>query len=171
MRPSPLTTTATALLLLALAPALPAASLDDLGWLAGHWRSEERGAVTGSNGTGGTVTGGTVTEELWTTPAGGLMLGLNRQIRPGRRAAFEFLRIEESAEGIRYVASPGGGPATAFPLARTAERRVVFENPEHDWPQVIEYRLDEAGVLHLRAAGLEAGSQELTWTMVRTDEH
>lgn len=135
------------------APAPTDATLADLAWLAGHWQAEHGGAIT---------------EELWTRPAGGLMLGLNRQYRAGEGAAFEYLRIEEGAEGIRYLASPGGGPPTAFPLARTAERHVVFENPDHDWPQVIEYRLDDEGVLHVRAAGLEAGSQELAWTMEET---
>ena len=145
----------TAVLVLAAAatPAPTVATLDDLGWLAGHWQAEREG---------------TITEELWTAPAGGLMLGLNRQYRAGGRAAFEYLRIESGAEGIRYVASPGGGPPTAFPLARTAERHVAFENPDHDWPQVIEYRLDDDGILQVRAAGLEAGSQELTWTMEQT---
>jgi len=134
--------------------AASAATLDDLAWLAGHWRSEHEG---------------TVTEELWMAPAGELMLGLNRQLRTGRRAAFEFLRIEQGPEGVRYVASPGGAPPTTFPLARSGDRHAVFENPGHDWPQVLEYRLDEKGVMHVRAAGLEAGSQELAFTMRRVD--
>lgn len=130
------------------------ATLDELAWLAGHWRSTAEGSVT---------------EELWTTPEGGMMLGLNRQLRPGRRAAFEYLRIESTPEGIDYVASPGGETPTRFRLAHTGERSVAFHNPEHDWPQVLEYRLDEAGTLHLRAAGLDEGSHELAWTMQRAD--
>ncbi|HVS14038.1 MAG TPA: DUF6265 family protein [Thermoanaerobaculia bacterium] len=133
-------------------PVLDDAKLDDLAWLAGRWRVERDG---------------TVTEEVWTEPAGGLMLGLNRQVRPGRRATFEYLRIETDGEAVRYVASPGGGTSTLFPLARVGPGRVAFENPGHDWPQVIEYRLDEADTLHVRAAGLAEGSRALTWTMER----
>jgi hypothetical protein len=128
------------------------ATLDDLAWLAGHWRVERDGVIT---------------EEIWTAPAGGLMLGLNRQVRPGRRAGFEYLRVEADGEAVRYVASPGGGAPTVFPLARSAAGHVVFENPDHDWPQVIEYRLDEAETLHVRAAGLAEGSRASTWTMER----
>ncbi len=136
-----------------VAAAQTASTVDDLAWLTGHWRTEHDGAVT---------------EELWTSAEGGIMLGLNRQFRPGGRTAFEYLRIEVGSEGIQYLASPGGQPPTSFRLARSGARSAAFQNAEHDWPQVLEYRLDEAGVMHVRAAGLEAGSHELSWTMQRS---
>jgi hypothetical protein len=100
-------------------------SLSHLAWLNGSWYSEN-GQV----------------EEHWTTAKGSVMLGLNRDCsRPGR-AFFEYLRIEERQDGIYYVASPRGGPATSFKLTTLEKHRAVFENPAHDFPQKIVYHLD-----------------------------
>lgn len=106
-------------------PAKP--DLKDLAWLAGHWRQEA---------------GGTLTEELWMPARGGVMLGLNRSVRGERKAAFEFLRLETDGQGVVYLASPGGAPPTAFRLTAADASHAVFENPEHDFPKRIEYRLD-----------------------------
>lgn len=137
-----------------LAAPATAAELADLGWLAGCWSSE--------------APGGRRTEECWLAPAGGLMLGVHRDLRPGRRTSFEALRIVAADGGIAYLASPGGRPSTAFPLVESTDRSAVFANPEHDWPTRISYRLDEDDVLHVRAegpgAGGEASALEWTWT-------
>jgi hypothetical protein len=99
------------------------ASLADLAWMAGSW------SVTD---------GGKTSEEHWTRPAGGLMLGVHRDVS-GAAAAFEFLRIEESAGTITYLASPQGRPATPFALVESTAQRAVFANPDHDFPQRILY--------------------------------
>lgn len=103
-----------------------AGDLASLAWMAGSWSGEE---------------GGTRSEEHWTRPAGGLMLGLHRDLRDGR-AGFEFLRIAETGEGVVYLASPGGREPTAFPLLESSPGRAVFANPEHDFPQRILYWRD-----------------------------
>ncbi len=101
----------------------PTRSLADLSWMAGSWATND---------------GGKVSEEHWTKPAGGLMLGVHRDIG-GAKTAFEFLRIEESSGKITYLASPQGQPATPFELVESAAQRAVFANPEHDFPQRILY--------------------------------
>jgi hypothetical protein len=114
-----------ALLLAALAAGpLSATTLSDLSWIAGHWSSR---------------LGEAVIEEIWTEPAGGVMLGMHREIRPGSRAMFEFLRIEEREGTITYIAQPGGKPPTPFPLSSIEGEKVTFENPDHDWPNRIIY--------------------------------
>jgi hypothetical protein len=107
----------------AAAESAPPRSLADLSWMAGSWASSE---------------GGRTSEEHWTRPAGGLMLGLHRDVG-GARTAFEYLRIEESAGKITYLASPQGRPATPFDLVESAAQRAVFANPQHDFPQRILY--------------------------------
>jgi len=89
-----------ALLVLLVSPTLPARDKPDLGWLAGHWCADD---------------GGTSTEEHWLPERGGIMLGLGRSITK-KATEFEFLRIEFSDNGTRYVAQPGGGAPTAFEL-------------------------------------------------------
>ena len=115
------------LLSVAFGPLAAKGSLEELAWLAGHWRGEQ---------------GGMRMEEWWTEPAGGLMLGLHRDVRGSGGAFFEFLRIEEGDAGTFYLASPGGKPPVQFRLVESGDRRVVFENAEHDFPQRILYWID-----------------------------
>ena len=129
--------------------------LEDLAWLASHWMNEA---------------GGVRTEEVWLAPAGGFLLGMNRTAPKSGRGSFEFLRIEQRADSIVYVASPGGRAPTDFPLADFGKGFVLFENPEHDFPQRIRYELDGAGALHVRVSGTMNGKEEAeewTWKAVR----
>ncbi|MGF1462567.1 MAG: DUF6265 family protein [Maricaulaceae bacterium] len=100
----------------------------DLAWLAGHWRAEADNRIS---------------EEIWTQPEGGLMLGLNRTIRNGEAVAFEFLRLEIGSETV-LVGQPGGGSGTTFTLVRHDAQSARFENPDHDFPQRIVYARDGA---------------------------
>ena len=72
--------------------------------------------------------------------------------------AFEFLRIEERADGVFYVAQPGGRPPTEFKLTKLEGNSVVFENPQHDHPKIIRYRPGD-GALVVEIEGDE-GKQE-----------
>ncbi|HVE66130.1 MAG TPA: DUF6265 family protein [Thermoanaerobaculia bacterium] len=131
------------------------ASLDAVAFLAGTWTGEE---------------GGVSMEEHWTKPAGGLMLGLHRDVAPGKPAFFEFLRIEATPKGIVYLASPRGAPPTPFPLVESGGNRAVFENRKHDFPTRIIYRLKTDGSLHARIEGTKEGKpafEEWTWRKVR----
>jgi hypothetical protein len=121
----------------------PNASLDDLSWMAGTWVQSS---------------GESRTEEHWLAPQGNLMLGVSRTIR-GPRTSFEYLRIAPTDQGLVYFASPQGRPPTEFRLTSLKDKRVVFENPEHDFPQQISYWLDEKGELHARVEGLLRGEK------------
>jgi hypothetical protein len=142
-----------ALLSLALVSrAESAKSVDQLAWLAGSWQ--------------GTLGASTI-EERWTEPAGGLMLAVARVVSPQRSVMFEFLRIEERANGIYYVAQPNGRPGTDFKLTHLAKHEAVFENPTHDNPKLIRYRLEKDGALVATTEGGEGvkkSSQEFRFT-------
>jgi hypothetical protein len=115
-----------------LLPAQGPSGVADLAWIAGHW--------AGSMGRART-------EEHWIPPAGGAMLGVSRTVVKDRMVAFEFLRIEKRPDGIYYVAQPGGRPPTDFKLTRSSAALAVFENPKHDHPKIITYRLEGARTL------------------------
>jgi hypothetical protein len=124
-------------------------------WMAGSWSG---------------VDGEVASEELWTAPKGGVMLGLHRDVGPAGAAFFEYLRIEERPGGLVYVAQPMGREPTEFTAVETTARQVVFENLEHDFPQRIIYRLDEEQRLVARIEGERDGrmrSSEWRW---RRDE-
>ena len=121
------------------------ASVDQLQWLAGCWSYVGREAGSG---------------EMWTSPAGGTMHGTARTVREGETVSHEFLMIRESEEGgLDYVAHPSGQATAVFRLEAVEPRRVVFANPEHDFPQRILYHLRPDGVLAARAEGVVSGEE------------
>ncbi len=126
-----------------------------LAWLAGSWQG---------------TAGGVEMEELWLPSKGGAMVGLHRDVAGGRMVSFEFLRIESDADGLVYLASPRGRPATPFRLVESAKGRVVFANPQHDFPQRILYWLADDGLLHARIEGEQRGkpaNEEWAWRRVQ----
>jgi hypothetical protein len=137
------------ILLLSLAIALPLCAetkLADLSWMTGHWASTVDSVEM---------------EELWSSPGGGMMLGLHRDISK-KRTSFEFIRIEETKDGIVYLAQPGGRPPTPFKLTESTANRVVFANPEHDFPKRIIYWLHE-GQLCARVEGDGESAEQWCW--------
>ena len=81
-------------------------------------------------------------EEQWMKPAGNSMLGMSRTVAKGKTVEYEFLQIRQQPNGaIYYVALPSGQPQDSFRLVKTGSQELVFENPEHDFPQRIIYRL------------------------------
>lgn len=130
----------------AQAPAAPAADkpppafkIENLGWLSGQWKSAGEQVQI---------------EEHWTDVAGGTLLGVSRTVRGEKTAFFEYLRIEARGGQIYYIALPGGrAPGTAFRLVKLEGQEAVFENPMHDFPKRIIYRLADDGTLTARIEG------------------
>jgi hypothetical protein len=112
--------------------------LERLNWIAGCWEGR---------------TGNRIYTEQWMKPAAGLMLGMSRTVTGDRVTAFEFLQIRDDGSGMSYVAKPSGQAEASFKLLRQSDREVVFENPQHDFPQRITYRLQPDGSLLARIEG------------------
>jgi len=123
-------------------------TLADISWMSGHWRSE------GPEG---------MTEELWMPARGRVMLGLNRQVSGTAHAQFEYLRVVQTKVDTYYWASPGGAAPTPFKMVEATKDHVVFENPEHDYPKIIEYRR-KGDELTAQISGDEPGP---SWTLKR----
>ncbi len=105
-------------------------------------------------------------EEFWLAPKGNSMLGLHRDVKGGRTASFEFLRIEATPEGMTYWASPRARPATPFQMIELKDKRVVFENAQHDFPKRIIYWLGSDDSLHAKIEGTLQGkpaAEEWAW--------
>jgi len=72
---------------------------------------------------------------------------MSRTVAGEKTVEFEYLRIEQRADGIYYVAHPKARcPGTDFKLTRASATEAVFENPEHDFPKRIIYRKTEDGL-------------------------
>jgi hypothetical protein len=102
-------------------------TLTDIAWISGAWQSAPGGRRQ--------------IEEHWTGVAGASMLGMSRTVAGEKTVEFEYLRIEQRADGIYYVAHPKARcPGTDFKLTRASATEAVFENPQHDFPKRIIYR-------------------------------
>lgn len=106
--------------------------ITDLAWLAGDWQTPAGGSRQ--------------TDEHWTVPRGGVMMGMSRTVSGGKMTEFEYLRIVERADGIVYIAHPNARtPGTEFKLTKASADHATFENPEHDFPKRIIYRRNADG--------------------------
>lgn len=125
---------------MSLAPAANSAGIDieQLAWLAGCWTG-------GSNGR--------QTDEQWMKPAGGTMFGMSRTVASGKTVESEFLALRQNGPAIVYVAKPASQPEASFTLVSGDATHAQFENPQHDFPQRIIYRLQPDGSLRARIEG------------------
>jgi len=120
-----------------------AVTLQDLAWLAGEWQL---------------TTPAQCIEETWTRPSANMLIGMSRTVVAGRTTAFEFVRIEARADGIYYVAQPGGKPPVDFKLASESGTDLVFVNPGHaDRLKKVIYRRAVDGSLTARIEGDNGG--------------
>jgi len=129
-------------------------SIHDLTWLTGCWQSD--GAEPGNG-------------EQWMAPAGGAMLGMARVVRGGRMVAYEYTRIVTTDTGLVFIASPSGQETAEFPLKQLGDNEVVFENPDHDFPQRVIYRLIDSDHLRGRIEGMTSdGESHVDFPLTRT---
>jgi hypothetical protein len=141
----------TLLLLVAFTP--QTTTIADLAWIAGDWQTAAGGRRQ--------------IEEHWTGVAGGTMMGMSRTVAGDKTVEFEYLRIEQRAGGIYYVAHPKARcPATDFKLTKSSATEAVFENPQHDFPKRIIYRKTGENSLTATIDGGE-GSKAMTFSFTR----
>ena len=141
---------AAGLALLLLGASEPA-SVADLDWMAGAWSRED---------------GARWTEESWTSPRGGVMLGHSRSGAGDRLREFEYLRLQAGEDGVPvYIAQPGGAAPTLFKLVARDAASATFENAAHDYPQRIRYVRD--GDVMTATISLIDGSKAMSWTYKR----
>ena len=132
-----------ALLAAPLLHAAEANPVERLSWLAGCWRAE--GGEPGSG-------------EQWLAPAGGTLMGVSRTVKNGNTVAHEFMQIRTAADGgLVFVAKPSGQAEGSFALMPGVPAEAVFENPQHDFPQRVIYRLEDGGRLRARIEGMRNG--------------
>ena len=105
-------------------PPTPSSAVDRLTWLAGCWETA----------------GDTRTSfEMWSKPAGGLMVGAGRSLVDGTARGWEHLRLHAEGEGLVYVAIPSGQSETAFRSTTVGSDGFAVENLDHDFPQRLVY--------------------------------
>ena len=63
------------------------------------------------------------------------------------KAWYEPIVLREQGDRLAYEAHPSGQPAAMFLSTRIGASELIVENPAHDFPQQIGYRLDGDSLL------------------------
>lgn len=126
----------------------------DLSWLAGCWTISSPAR---------TVT------EFWLPPAGGTMLGLSRAVVKEKTLEYEFLMLRSGKDGVEYVATPSQQSQTIFKASRVTRGEAVFENPAHDFPTRITYRLAGGGLVATIDGMMNGKPRAIDFTYQRGD--
>lgn len=127
--------------------------LQQLDWLTGQWCAKGETSTT---------------NEWWLPHTDGMMVGVNLASRPGKSPVYEYLRIEQTKDGVEYIASPFGKKEVRFKATACGDSWIVFENPNHDWPTKITYRLEAPNRLRATAEGpADEPSNALSWLFVK----
>jgi len=114
-------------LLFAAVPAVSRAQsndVDSVSWISGCWIA---------------VQGSTEIEEQWMQPKGDTVIGMSRTVRGSRTTGYEYLMVRPGTDRLIYSAVPSGQVATDFVATAVSNALFRVENPDHDFPQKIEY--------------------------------
>jgi hypothetical protein len=134
--------------LLAVAPLAAQEPAAVPSWMAGAWALSD---------------GDRWTEEFWTHPRGGIMIGASRDGLGETLRTWEAIRIVRKADGtLAYIPTPNGGAPVEFALIRQDARSIEFANSAHDFPQRIRY-WREGDALHAEIALID-GSRAIAWS-------
>ncbi|WP_323846106.1 DUF6265 family protein [Microbulbifer magnicolonia] len=121
-------------------------SLDDLRWLLGHWTATD---------------GGKRMTERWQRVSAQTFEGIGSSQGADADTDLELLRLAEMSGEIFYLAKVSHNELpVAFKLTDCSGSAAVFENPAHDFPRRLEYRLMAAGRLQVLVSG--AGGKRFT---------
>lgn len=100
---------------------MPSATVEDVAWLAGHWRGEFLGGQA---------------EEVWSPPSGGSMLGMFKLVRDGASSFYEIMTLTEENGGVVLKLKHFNPDLTgweekdehvAFPLAKIEDNAAYFD--------------------------------------------
>jgi hypothetical protein len=140
-----------ALLGLALTGQAAPTTVADLAWLSGRWVSEANGRWT---------------EEHWSAPRAGTMMGYSWTGAGQTIREYEYLRLQSGEnDEIVYLAQPNGGAGVGFYLAAASGTSATFESTTHDFPQRIRYV--RTGDTMVATISRLDGSGAMSWTFRR----
>ena len=113
------------MLSLALALLVQSPTLESVAWMKGCWQARGPSRIV---------------EERWTAPVAGHMMGTGRTIRGDSLVEYEQIILRVQGGALAYEAHPSGQTPATFTARAASDTMVVFENPQHDFPQRVGYR-------------------------------
>ena len=128
-----------------------ASAASDLGWLEGCWQSPDKSSL-----------------EVWMSHQSHSLSGFSVVVAENKVVFYEVLSIFPKSDGSRvYTATPLGQETTSFVSIESSDNRVVFRNPDHDYPQQITYQ--RKGNQLLAIISLEGGGNPKSFNKIRCE--
>ena len=127
-------------------------SLDSLEWLNHRWVSKAEQNIS---------------VETWVKVSDMSFEGVGEVIdaNTGKIGFSESLRILQMSGEVFYLAKVNENPfPIAFKLIECSQQVAIFENPEHDFPQRLEYRGQSQSTLKVTVSGQGGRSFDVFYT-------
>jgi Domain of unknown function (DUF6265) len=125
-------------------------------WLIGTWKNEtSRGTLY----------------ETWTPINAVELQGKSYMIKDTDTLVFETIKLVAEKENLFYIPTvdnQNGQKPVRFTMTSLTDSMMVFENPKHDFPQVISYKRIAADSLVAEISAVKRGNvRKQTFPMVR----
>jgi len=117
-------------------------------WLIGSWKNQSAK---------------TVDIETWKKLNDSTFIGRSYSLTGADTVSSEHIRMEQHKGKLYYiptVKNQNGGKAVTFTLTSSNNKHLVFENPEHDFPQKITYTQITNDSLVAEISGTRKGRQK-----------
>lgn len=129
-------------------------TLENALWLTGTWENKTpRGSVF----------------ETWSYRGGNSLSGKSYQIKEADTIIFETVTIQQENDQLLYtptVTNQNNGKPVIFKSTYITESQLKFENPEHDFPQMITYTKITQDSLVAEISGTSKGNfRKVTFPM------
>jgi CubicO group peptidase (beta-lactamase class C family) len=138
---------------------LPKVTVNDLSWLMGTWKHE---------------TATSTTFESWRKASDKTLEGESWRVNKAtqQKVFGESILLAEMGDGVFYLPKTSDNPLpVAFKLNTSNAKEIVFENPQHDFPQKITYKLNADGTVTALVTGIEKGqARKLEFKYVKATE-
>jgi hypothetical protein len=119
-------------------------------WLIGSWYNETRDAKS---------------YEVWKQINDTTFAGQSYSIRGVDTLSFEDITLVSSGNEMAYIPTVSGqnmGLSIKFALTFIDENKMIFENPRHDFPQMITYQQVSADSMVAEISGVIKGERQTT---------
>lgn len=127
-------------------------------WLIGSWKNQSAK---------------TLDIETWKKLDDSTFVGRSYSLAGTDTVSSEHIRIEQHAGKLYYiptVKNQNGGKAVTFTLTSANNQHLVFENPEHDFPQKITYTQINKDSLVAEISGVWKGKQRAIQFPMKRDK-
>ena len=116
-------------------------------WLIGTWENKtQRGSIY----------------ETWNKTNDNEFSGMSYIIKEKDTIVFENIRLVEEQDGLFYiptVKNQNDGLPVRFATKTISETQMVFENPKHDFPQIVSYTKITSDSLVAEISGTKNGQE------------